>query len=200
MGLPRLIRSNSAVSEVMGTILLLMITVGLFSVVAISVYNLLPFNPAPSADIICQVNGDNIILTHQGGDALSLETKIGFSNNTGTKYIVVKDYLDDDSKEDGKWSIGEKIVYSNPNLLQNQIRVMVVDPSSNSFILSVTVPIVNSISVTTLDATDITMNSAKLSMNYDLRTQSGSVRFTYRPSDGDWINTSWISRSETWVL
>ena len=96
MGLPKLIRPNSAVSEVMGTILLLMITVGLFSVVAISVYNLLPFNPAPSADIICQVNGDDIILTHRGGDALSLDTKIGFSNNTGTKYIVVGDYLDDE--------------------------------------------------------------------------------------------------------
>ena len=195
MGLPRLIRTNSAVSEVMGTILLLSITVGLFSVVAISVYNLLPFNPAPSADIICQVNGDDIILTHHGGDGLSLETKIGFSNNTGTKYIVAGDYLDETSKEDGKWSIGEKIEYSNPNLLQNQIRVMVVDPSSNSFILSVTVPIVNSISVATLDARDITMNSANLFMNYDLRTQSGSVRFTYRPSDGDWINTSWISKS-----
>ncbi len=195
MGLHRLINSNSAVSEVMGTILLLSITVGLFSVVAISVYNLLPFNPAPSADIICQVNGDNIILTHHGGDSLSLETKIGFSNNTGTKYIVAKDYLDETSKEDGKWSIGEKIAYSNPNLLQNQIRVMVVDPSSNSFILSVTVPIVNSISVATLDARDITMNSANLLMNYDLRNQSGSVRYTYRPSDGDWINTSWISKS-----
>jgi hypothetical protein len=195
MGLPRLIRSNSAVSEVMGTILLLSITVGLFSVVAISAYNLLPFNPAPSADIICQVNGDNIILTHHGGDGLSLDTKIGFSNSTGTKYIVAGDYLDETSKEDGKWSIGEKIVYSNPNLLQNQIRVMVVDPSSNSFILSVTVPIVNSISVTTLDARDITMNSANLLMNYDLRSQSGSIRYTYRSSDGDWINTSWISKS-----
>ncbi|MCX6663263.1 MAG: type IV pilin N-terminal domain-containing protein, partial [Euryarchaeota archaeon] len=195
MGLPRLIRSNSAVSEVMGTILLLMINVGLFSVVAISVYNLLPFNPAPSADIICQVNGDNIILTHQGGDALSLDTKIGFSNNTGTKYIVVGDYLDEKSKEDGKWSVGEKIVYSNFNLLENQIRVMVIDPSSNSFILSATVPMVNSITVTTLDATGITMNSANLLMNYDLRTQSGSVRFTYCPNDGPWTNTSWISPS-----
>jgi hypothetical protein len=179
----------------MGTILLLMINVGLFSVVAISVYNLLPFNPAPSADIICQVNGDNIILTHQGGDALSLDTKIGFSNNTGTKYIVVGDYLDEKSKEDGKWSVGEKIVYSNFNLLENQIRVMVIDPSSNSFILSATAPMVNSITVTTLDATGITMNSANLLMNYDLRTQSGSVRFTYCPNDGPWTNTSWISPS-----
>jgi hypothetical protein len=179
----------------MGTILLLMINVGLFSVVAISVYNLLPFNPAPSVDIICQVNGDNIILTHRGGDALSLDTKIGFSNNTGTKYIVVGDYLDAKSKEDGKWSVGEKIVYSNFNLLENQIRVMVIDPSSNSFILSATAPMVNSITVTTLDATSITMNSANLLMNYDLRTQSGSVRFTYCPNDGSWTNTSWISPS-----
>ena len=56
-------------------------------------------------------------------------------------------------------------------------------------------PHVNSISVATLDARAITVNSANLSMNYDLRTQSGSVRYTYRPSDGDWINTSWISKS-----
>jgi hypothetical protein len=197
MGLSRLIRSNSAVSEVMGTILLLMINVGLFSVVAISVFNFLPFTPAPSADIICQVNGDSIILTHRGGDELSLGTKIGFSNNTGIKYIVVGDYLDAKSKEDGKWSVGEQIVYSNINLLDNKIQVTIIDPSSNSFILSTKVTIINSITVTTLDATAITINSAKLLMNYDLRAKSGSVRFTYRPSDGDWINTSWISRSKT---
>ena len=83
MGLPRSIKSNSAVSEVLGTILLLLINVGLFSVVAISAYSLLPSNSAPSTDIICQVNGDNIILTHQGGDALSLDTKIGFSSIQG---------------------------------------------------------------------------------------------------------------------
>jgi hypothetical protein len=195
MGLPRSIKSNSAVSEVLGTILLLLINVGLFSVVAISAYSLLPSNSAPSTDIICQVNGDNIILTHQGGDALSLDTKIGFSSITGTKYIVVGDYLDEKSKEDGKWSIGENIVYSNLNLLENQIRVMVTVPSSNSIIFSATVPIVNSMTLTTLNATGITMNSANLPLHYDLRTQSVLVRFTYRPINGDWINTSWISKS-----
>ena len=111
MGLTNQIKSDTAVSEVLGTILLLSIVITLFSVVTLSVYTLLPTGSTPSTDIFCQVNGNQIILTHRGGDELSLDTKIGFSTNLGlTTYIVVEDYMNTSDKIDGKWSIGEKIV------------------------------------------------------------------------------------------
>jgi hypothetical protein len=189
-------KSDTAVSEVLGTILLLGIVSGLFSIVSISFVSFLPDSFPPTTNIVCQVDNHNITLIHLSGDALSLDTKIGFSKfNGSTQYITVKDYLNTSEIIDGKWGIGEKIVYSNSDLLSPQIQVTVIDPSSNSMLLSTTVPVKQIITVTTLDATDITLYSANLHMNYDFLTKSGSVRFIIHSNDEEWINSSWVTKS-----
>ena len=59
---------NEAVSEGLGNVLLLSIVSALFTIVTFSVFHFLPINSTPSAHILCQVRGDEIILTHLGGD------------------------------------------------------------------------------------------------------------------------------------
>ncbi|DAC72004.1 MAG TPA: hypothetical protein DSN98_07500, partial [Thermoplasmata archaeon] len=188
---------DTAVSEVLGTILLLSIVSGLFSVVAISAMNLIPNNSSPSTIIVCQVNDYNISLIHMGGDSLNVDTMITFLDDVGTsKSIVVKDYLDTKSKSDNLWGVGEKVVYSYRDFIGKNIRVIINDIPTHSNILLTSITVATPyISVTTLDATAIAQNSVKLMMTYNLRNISGMVRFSYRPTEGGWTNTSWISKT-----
>jgi len=195
--MPRLNKLNTAVSEVLGTILLLSMVSGLFSVVAMFAMDLIPNGSSPSTNIVCQVDDYNISLINMGGDSLNLDTKIIFSDDSGTsKSIVVKDYLDTKSKSDKLWEFGEKVVYSYRDFIGKNIRVLIVDAASNSNILLTTISVaIPYISVTTLDPTAITQNSANLMMTYNFRNYSGMVRFTYQSADGGWKNTSWIPKS-----
>jgi hypothetical protein len=196
MGLSNFLRSVSAVSEILGNVLLLSIVTILFTVVGYAVFNIFPSTTTPSIDILCQVRGNSIILTNRGGDALNLETKIGFSTFNGTtNYIVANDYLNTTEKQDGKWSVGENVIYSNTDVLESQIHVTVIDPSSTSVVFLATVPMIDSISVTTIDVTTITTNSANVVLQYNFQSHTGQVRFSYRSNAGSWTNTSWISKS-----
>ena len=67
---------NSAVSEVLDTILLLGIAVGMFTILSFVVLTF-PFDPSsPATDIIGYLDGDDVVLAHNGGEALSLDTEI----------------------------------------------------------------------------------------------------------------------------
>jgi hypothetical protein len=194
--MPRSNKLNTAVSEVIGTVLLLAMVSGLFSIVSIFTLNLIPNTSSPSTNIVCQVDDYNISLINMGGDSLNSDTKIKFSDDSGTsKSIAAKDYLDINSKSN-KWDVGEKIVYSYRDFIGKNIRVLIVDAASNSNILLTTISITTPyISVTTLDPTAITQNSANIMMTYSFRNYSAMVRFTYESADGGWINTSWVPKS-----
>ena len=67
-------RKNMAVSDVVGTVLLLGITVALFSTLCVGVLSY-PFSPSePAVNIVGTRVGDYLILEHRGGEALSLDT------------------------------------------------------------------------------------------------------------------------------
>lgn len=130
---------NQAVTEILGTMLLLSISIGLFSIVYISVLTVPQSPPNPTANIICQLDGDNIIVGHYGGKPLSLESKILLKvDDISLDPVNTGDYLYNDVNNDGFWSVGEKLVYSNPSidLEGKRIEVNIIDIDSNSIVTS----------------------------------------------------------------
>lgn len=168
--------SDEAISEIVGTILLLGIAVILFSALFIFVLSS-PFTPSsPSANLIGFVEGNNVIIEHHGGDSLDLDTtEILIRKGYDGTRVNAGDYVDD-TNGNGKWDIGERLVYSfNGSITGWQIETDIIDQLSNSIVMSGilqreterTIPI-----VTTRDATDIKDNSAKLWMDYDFKDYS----------------------------
>ena len=108
--------SNEMVSDLVGTMVLLAISVVIFS----SLYSMVlsyPFASDPATvTIIGTIDGSNIILEHRGGEALGLETTIPITI-AGEKLLIdgriptVLDLLID-SNGDGLWNIGERLVYN----------------------------------------------------------------------------------------
>jgi hypothetical protein len=139
-------QKNSAVSEVLDTILLLGIAVALFSVLSIVVLSY-PFNPStPKANIIGFVEGNNIILEHRGGEELGLDTKIIVTiNNSDIYSLNVSDgnILGTKSKNNNVWNIGENIIINATNDLSisvdlsvSKVDVTIVDIKTNSVIFT----------------------------------------------------------------
>ncbi len=138
--------SNEMVSDLVGTMVLLAISVVIFS----SLYGMVlsyPFASDPATvTIIGTIDGNNIILEHRGGEALGLETTIPITI-AGEKLLIdgriptVLDLLID-SNGDGLWNIGERLVCNftyDPAKLEAD--VMAIDVESNSLVLTGTLDI-----------------------------------------------------------
>ena len=105
-------QSTTAVSEIVGTMLLLIIAVVAFSAVYANVLSDEGPSPYVHNRIVSSVEGMNIVLEHQGGHPLSLDTKISFY--IGSSKVVVHpgdeiNGLSSEDKADGEWNVGEKI-------------------------------------------------------------------------------------------
>ena len=144
---------NQAVSEIIGTALLLSIAVGLFSIVQIMVFAI-PFNPSPpSARLVASIDGGNITIVHHGGESLELtDTQIILFSGDQTNVSMATDHLDiNTSSPKGsvqQWDIGERLIYNITQLptdFQNsffsslEVYVTVVDLKSNSVVMMGTV-------------------------------------------------------------
>ncbi|MEA3458345.1 MAG: LamG-like jellyroll fold domain-containing protein [Candidatus Thermoplasmatota archaeon] len=190
-------RANNAVSEIIGVILLLSMAVALFSVVYLFVmHDALDTsgNPPSSVTVFGTIGAGDIILEHRGGEALSLDTKIMITISGIVYNMSVGDLLDNESKEDGKWSVGEKLSYGpSIDITGRQIRILVIDAKSGSplmqGILQEGETSVNPIAITRY-ATDVTSYSAKLWMDYDLKNYSGYLGFAWKPNGGNWTYSS----------
>ena len=129
-------REDEAVSEIVGTILLLGITVSLFSVICVIVLSY-PFSPSsPSTNLVGMVEGEYLLIEHQGGKALDLGTKVSLTiGDNISEIITVEAHLNNESKEDNRWGIGEWFVYQNSNITGKKVGIAVVDIESDSVIL-----------------------------------------------------------------
>jgi len=127
---------DEAVSEIVGTILLLGITVSLFSVICGIVLSY-PFSPSsPSTNLVGMVEGEYLLIEHRGGKALDLGTKVSLTIGDNMSEIkAVGDYLSNESKEDNLWGIGEWFVYQDSNITGKKVGIAVVDVESDSVIL-----------------------------------------------------------------
>ena len=130
-------RGNIAVSETVGTFLLLGISVSLFSVVYVSVLNVSPSPISPSVNLICTLEKNNITLEHRGGKTLDLDTEIIVTFNGTTERFIVNDYMNNESRENGIWNIGERVVYPTGDVTDLEVSASVVDVHSNSVIMMV---------------------------------------------------------------
>jgi len=131
--------NNNAVNEILGTILLLGISVSIFSIVYISVLTF-PYTPStPSSNIYFSLDDTRIVLTHFGGKELDLDSEVRIIIGDEPPITVnVSDggFLDD---EDGNnyWGFGEQFVYNDTTeaVLENSVVVTVIDIDSNSVVI-----------------------------------------------------------------
>ena len=134
-------RSDNAVSQIIGTTFLLLIALVFLSTLYIYYLSYLLLNTAPVVDIVGSLEGDNVVLLHNGGEALDLDTKfrVGIFNSKANKtdFIMVGDYLDSESKNDSVWNIGEIIVYPVGDITGSKLEASVVDSESESIIFQV---------------------------------------------------------------
>jgi len=127
-------RSSQAVSEVVGVILLLGITIGLFGFLNYVVFSY-SFQPsAPSVNLVGSIENGYIIIEHNGGEPLDGKTQIRLITETSTAEFIAIDHLSNiNNNHDDKWNFGETV-----QLDYNGVRtqVIVVDPTTNTLILS----------------------------------------------------------------
>ena len=135
-------KSNDAVSEVLGTVLLLGMAVSMFSLLSFTVLSY-PFNPSPpSVNLVGYMGGTNnvtgetnVTVEHYGGESLDIITTKVMVIIQGTfTNVNFTDSLND-SNNNNLWDIGEKLVHP-VNVTGKQVEVTVVDTKSNSIIMS----------------------------------------------------------------
>lgn len=132
--------SNKAVSEVVGTVLLLGMAVAIFSTIYISVLSTSLDAPEPNPIIVAKIEGKNIIFEHRGGKELSLETKILIDIENANDLTVGELLID--TNGDGQWNIGERLAYEfNYNISQLEADVISIDVGGNKIILQGTLDI-----------------------------------------------------------
>jgi len=136
--------SNEAVSEIVGTVLLLGMAVSMFSLLSFTVMSY-PFNPSPpSVNLVACMQGinnvtgeTNVTIGHYGGESLDISTtKVMVSIQGISNDVNITRYLNDSNKN-ALWDIGEKLSYHiSENVVGKRVEVTVVDTKSNSIIMS----------------------------------------------------------------
>jgi hypothetical protein len=192
-----------------GTLLLIVIGISLFALLAlvtISLPSIFFSNPTPAVNIIGTVENGSVVFEHHGGMSVPLDSRITIMFAETPYVTTVGNVLDAQSKADGEWNIGEKIIipYTNPNLPIMQITAVITDTGSNSIIMrgvlqegsQIVLPV-----ATTLYANSITPNTAKVYMGYDFHYYLGLKRvcFTYIKVSDYTSNASAVWSSTGWV-
>jgi FlaG/FlaF family flagellin (archaellin) len=133
------IRSKQAVSEVIGIVLLLGITVMLFAILNSNVLSFSFGSSVPLVNLIGTIDKENnmIYIDHNGGESLEGTTDITITIGSNTYQNKTSDLLID-TNHDNKWNFGEILQFNFTDKLPitgKYIGVTIVD--SNAIILSV---------------------------------------------------------------
>jgi len=122
------LNSNSAVSEVVATILLLGIAVALFATLYIVILGepLEANDPYPSTSTY--VEGGNLVIEHTGGKELGIGSHIEYMIGGNTYFFTIDELLQgidgaylEEFKFDNKWNFGERIIIPYESSLENSI-------------------------------------------------------------------------------
>ncbi|MCD6512938.1 MAG: right-handed parallel beta-helix repeat-containing protein, partial [Thermoplasmata archaeon] len=150
--------NNKGVSEIIGTMLLLVIAISTFSVLAVYVFSNNSSVPAPHVNLVGYMDENhNAIIENKGGDSLNLENVkivIWKGEEDSQDFMFTKQMILDynrtislpynsmfyDENNNRKWDVGDKIRINCTarfgNITHWQISVIVVDENSNSIIMS----------------------------------------------------------------
>ncbi|MFA5102887.1 MAG: type IV pilin N-terminal domain-containing protein [Candidatus Thermoplasmatota archaeon] len=126
-------RANHAVSEVLSVALLLGITIALFGFLNYIVFSF-SFEPsAPSVNLIGSIDTEQKFITieHYGGKPLAGETLIVVTIGTDTYKKTASELLSKDT-----WNFGDTIQFPYDDITDRYVQVVVIDPSTNTLILS----------------------------------------------------------------
>ena len=123
---------DTAVTAIVGTALLLAITMVLFSVLNMVVFSF-PVHPrSPSVSLVASMSNDTIIIEHNGGESLSEnEIQIIVSNSSDLSFVANGIYY----PNDGMFNIGDRWEYIDPDLIDENVSVTVVHLSTNSILM-----------------------------------------------------------------
>jgi|GEM_PF-1404211 len=128
-------RKNHAVSEVLSTALLLGITIALFGFLNYIVFSF-SFEPsAPSVSLIGSIDkaNNNITIEHNGGKPLTGDTKIIITIGNTTYQKTATELLSKNS-----WNFSDTVQFHYLDNITNRfVQVVVMDPASNTLLLSV---------------------------------------------------------------
>ncbi len=197
-------KKNHAVSEIVGTLILIVISVSTFSAVSIIVLN--PWSNLSNVDIpqvllVGSIHNDNVLIEHQGGVHLDTQTKITITIDNSSDTFQVKDFnYWIDLNSDGLWNVGEQIIYPTGNIVGKQVSCVIVDIEKNSIIFDKILQKgtrVFSPYLTVLPPDEVSETSAIMKMYYNFYNQSnffsGSLNFSYGIVGGPYVNTASIS-------
>jgi len=140
------VKQNEAVSEIIGEILMLLMITSSFSVLYYNVSSIPSPSDPPNVTIVGRVEGNTLVLEHQRGDPLDLDTTITVAMDIKNETFVLQDYLDAKSRKDGKWNIGESVVYPlsfNIHNIRSYLKasLLTVDKKSNTLVFMGTLDI-----------------------------------------------------------
>lgn len=188
-------KSDKAVSEVIGAILMVGIGVALFSILYFIVMSY-PFTPPlPSVDIVGSIEENYIIMEHRGGDSLGQNTIVSFTVGATRISKTVQELLID-LNGNNRWDIGERLVYFNSSMTNLHVEVTVVDTVSNSIVVTavlqevaIAIPPLNpSLDTTVNPFIPYNQTSSPLTVYATGDSRLDNITFYYRWSDD---NTSW---------
>ena len=145
-------RSKHAVSEVIGVVLLLGMTISLFAVLNFFVSSSLPFNHSvPLVSLTGSIDKEHQVITieNNAGESLGGATDIVITIGSVTNQIVVSDIVNstdpvwklvtsDTDKNPYQWDFGETVQfdYTGVDITGEFVHVTVVDTVKNTILLS----------------------------------------------------------------
>jgi flagellin-like protein len=191
---------DEAVSEIVGTLILIVIAVSVFSAVSLIVLN--PWSnfsdvSSPQVSLVGFIQNNSVIIEHQGGIPLDTKTKITVTIAAVVDTFSISEFnywIDENG--DGFWSIGECVVYPAGNLQGKQVSCVIVDEHKNFIIFDKIIQKGTSVSspyTTVLPPDDVSETSATLKMYYDFYDTSyftsGFLNFTHGIFGGPYFSS-----------
>lgn len=126
---------DTAVSEIIGTVLLLAVSVALFSLIYMTVLSNVDETGAPSTNIVGYVENNNIVFEHHGGESLTTDSYIRLIIGGDSSTINITSPYLQDTNSNGDWDVGEKIIYSS-SIQGLQVETTIIDNPTNSAIFT----------------------------------------------------------------
>ena len=120
-------KTDEAISDLLGAMLLLSVAVSVFSIISVNTLSGISLEEHPLVTIGGTLEGNNIILTHRGGESLPLESEVIFTIAGTQLNFIAGQLLDDKSKQDGLWTVGELIIFNGTNLTGLRVEATVIE-------------------------------------------------------------------------
>jgi len=138
-------RTNQAISDIIGTMLLLAIAVALFSVLSYIVISYPEPTQHPSANLVATIDENQISIKHKGGDTLNLDDLTITISGESIESFDAKPYMTTTiPPPSNHWCIGEYLIITLPHDIyqflheseENEtIIITIVDTQTNSIVL-----------------------------------------------------------------